>query len=209
MNINLTCCAAVLLCAVAAHANAASSTDLSVTGTITPAACTPQLSNGGVIDYGKISVKDLAATTQLPPVTVQMSVSCDAATFFAVNIQDNRENTVGGINPSRSYFGLGLGENDHKIGWYMLKMNNALADGEALPVVESVNGQTWFPASDGTVWQPGWMRSVSGPGSPDYAPVSMQMLVANLVVASTLYKPKVITQEMPIDGSATLDIVYL
>jgi hypothetical protein len=37
----------------------------------------------------------------------------------------------------------------------------------------------------------------------------MQMLVANLVVASTLYKPKVITQEMPIDGSATLDIVYL
>lgn len=202
--------AAALFFAGVSNVNAASSVDLSVTGSITPAACTPLLSNNGVVDYGKISVKDLGPNaTPMPPVTLQVSVNCDAATFFAINIKDNRENTVGGINPSRSYFGLGLGENDHKIGWYMLKMNNALADGAVLPMVESVNGHTWFPASSNTVWQPGWMRSVTGPGSPDYAPVSMQTFVADLQVSSTIYKPKELSEEMPIDGSATLDIVYL
>jgi hypothetical protein len=199
--------AATLLVVGAAQVSAASSVDLSVTGSITPAACMPQLSNSGLVDYGKISVKDLKIITQMPPATLQVSVTCDAATFFAVNIKDNRESTVGGLVPSPSHFGLGLGENDHKIGWYMLKMNNALADGQVLPLVESVNGNTWFYVDGNTVWQPGWMRSVSN--SPDYAPISMQTFVADILVASTIFRPKVITQEMPIDGSATLDIFYL
>lgn len=53
---------ATALISVAPFAVAASSTDLTVTGVITPQACTPSLSNGGIIDNGKISAKDLNLT---------------------------------------------------------------------------------------------------------------------------------------------------
>jgi type 1 fimbria pilin len=48
-----------VLLASAGNAIAASSVDLTVKGSITPSACTPLLSSGGVADFGKISVKDL------------------------------------------------------------------------------------------------------------------------------------------------------
>ncbi|WP_256671205.1 DUF1120 domain-containing protein [Pseudomonas gelidaquae] len=46
---------AALLLAGVSNVMAASSVDLGVVGVITPSACTPILSNNGVVDYGKIS----------------------------------------------------------------------------------------------------------------------------------------------------------
>ena len=66
------------------NVHAASSVDLRVTGSITPSACVPQLSSGGLIDYGKISVKDLRWDKVMPVQRLQLSVNCDAATFFAI-----------------------------------------------------------------------------------------------------------------------------
>jgi hypothetical protein len=212
MNNRLSCIAATLLAVSATSVNAASSVDLSVTGVITPAACMPQLSNGGVVDHGKISARDINHKVDLPPVTLRMSVSCDASTFFAVKIIDNREGTVWGDRwnfPSPSLFGLGLSVDDEKLGSYVLMMQNPLADSVEFPLVESVDGKVWFSAQDTQVWQPGWMRSVSAPGNPDHTPVAVKTLEADLVVSTTIYKPKIITQEIPLDGSATLDIVYL
>ena len=47
---------------------AASTVDLSVHGLIVPAACMPQLSSGGLIDYGKVAQQDLnlETATRLP-----------------------------------------------------------------------------------------------------------------------------------------------
>ena len=50
---------ATLLCSATGNALAASSTDLTVKGLITPSACTPALSNAGAVDFGKLSAKDL------------------------------------------------------------------------------------------------------------------------------------------------------
>ena len=208
MKKRLSYIAATLLVAGTTSVNAASSVDLSVTGKITPAACMPQLSNGGMVDHGKISFKDLKnGVNTLPQVALQMSVSCDAATLFAVKSTDNRKGTAS--NNGLSSFGLGVGEGDHKVGFYNLTMENVLGDGAVLPVVESVNGNTWFYSSTGQIWQPEWMRSVSGPGNPDYTPVAIQTLAADLIVATSINKPGTLSAEMPIDGSATLDIVYL
>ena len=55
-----------LLIACAPMAFAASSADLSVTGLITPSACTPSLSDGGIVDHGKLTVKDLKRTSPQP-----------------------------------------------------------------------------------------------------------------------------------------------
>jgi len=210
MGKKLSYLTAVVCLAAASNVSAASSTDLSVKGTITPAACVPQLSNGGVVDHGKISINDFVGTgtpiKQLPAVSLQLSVSCDAATFFAVQSTENRKDTAADNSPSS--FGLGLGEDDQKLGLYTLAMENALADGAQARLVESVDGDVWFPVSAGQLWQPGWMRTVNAPG-PDYAPIAMQTFTTDVVVATKLYKPKVLTAETPLDGSATLDIVYL
>ena len=40
------------LLASAGHAVAGSSVDMAVKGIVTPSACTPELSNGGVVDLG-------------------------------------------------------------------------------------------------------------------------------------------------------------
>ncbi|MFE4459165.1 DUF1120 domain-containing protein [Nocardia tengchongensis] len=52
----------------------ASSVDLTVTGIITPSACTPTLTNGGIVDYGKTSAR-----------YSQLTVTCDAATLMALD----------------------------------------------------------------------------------------------------------------------------
>ncbi|MEX3773670.1 DUF1120 domain-containing protein [Pseudomonas sp. MYb118] len=206
MKNRLSCIAASLYILAASNVNAASSVDLSVTGTITPSACTPVLSNGGVIDHGKISIKDITSKP-LPAMTLQLGVNCDAATFFAIQGTDNREDSASNNSPDS--FGLGLGENNHKLGFYRLFMELAMADGVLHPIVESVDGSTWFPVSSGQIWQPRWLRSVNTPGSPDHAPVAVKEFLADVTVQTTLNKPRVLTTETSLDGSATLDIVYL
>lgn len=206
MKKRLSCIAASLCILAASNVSAASSVDLSVTGVITPSACTPALSNNGVVDHGKISIKDITSKP-LPVVTLQLGVICDAATFFAIKSTDNRQGTA--ADNGGSFFGLGLGENDHKLGTVALTMENALADGVLHPLVESANGSTWFPVSVGQRWQPGWLRSVNTPGSQDYTPIAMQKFETDVVVETKINKPRVISAETPLDGSATLDIVYL
>ncbi len=207
MNKKLILMAASLLLAGASNAFAASSADLTVTGLITPSACTPGLSNGGVVDHGKISIKDLAHYTKLEKVTLQLKVDCAASTFFALKSTDNREGTDISNGPDTlSLYGLGLSADNQKLGNYELTMENVLADGTERLLIESVNGNTWFHASPDTVWQPGWMRSVSAPG---YIPAAVQNLLTDLVVATAIKKPIMTTDEIRLDGSATLDVVYL
>ncbi|MHC8405991.1 DUF1120 domain-containing protein [Pseudomonas sp. TMB3-21] len=207
MNKKLSLMAASLLLAGASNAFAAPGADLTVTGLITPSACTPELSNGGVVDHGKISIKDLAWNTKLEKVTLQLKVDCAASTFFAIKSTDNRKGSAtndGWDTPS--LYGLGLSADNQKLGNYGLTMENAIADGTDRLLIESANGNTWFHASPDTVWQPGWMRSVSAPG---YIPAAVQNLLADLVIATTVRKPTMTTDEIRLDGSATLDVVYL
>ena len=93
MNTVLKTLTAATLLLGSAHVLAASSVDLTVKGLITPSACTPTLSNGGAVDYGKISAKDLKVDQQtfLDSQTVQFTVTCDAATLMAMEAKDNRE----------------------------------------------------------------------------------------------------------------------
>ncbi len=206
--------AAGLLLAGASNVFAASSVDLSVTGTLTPSACTPALSNGGVVDHGKISVQDLdRLTTQLPDATLTLTINCDATALIAIKAMDNRSGTAApdwtGPSPV-SYFGLGLASGGEKIGGYRLGTSNATADGVARAVIESTDGQTWFETWSSS-WQPNWMRTVNGGSTQLPAPLPLQAFKADLLI-STYIAPKSflpITEDIRIDGSATLDIVYL
>lgn len=201
------------LLAGVSNAMAASSVDLSVVGTITPSACTPILSNNGLVDHGKISAQDLPdfGYKVLPKATLQLEVTCSAPTMMAIKITDNRAGTA---IPSYSgdeevsHFGLGLASGGKKIGWYYLLMVNATADGKSAALIESIDKKTWLDASDNTAWQPDWMRTAR---SSSGTPLALTSLTAEVVVNTTIVSKRAlpIAEEIQIDGSSTLTVEYL
>ncbi|MFS2070312.1 DUF1120 domain-containing protein [Pseudomonas sp. CT11-2] len=133
---------ATALIGVAPYAMAASSTDLTVTGIITPKACAPSLSDGGMVDVGKVQATDLLPTqyTRVGSHPMQLTVACDASTLFALNGIDNKA----GTSSSNQYFGLGLTSNNEKIGYFTPSIQSALADGQPVHSIRSIdNGASW------------------------------------------------------------------
>ncbi|KTB68973.1 DUF1120 domain-containing protein [Pseudomonas sp. MAFF 301514] len=189
---------------------AASSIDLSVVGVLTPSACTPALSGGGMVDHGKISMSDLSYDAYLPLATLALSVNCEASTLMAVKSTDNRSGSAWYEYDTESAFGLGFHGENWRLGGYRLLVKNVQVDGAPAPSIESVDGKLWFPATEDQAWQPRWMRSVGAVGEADAIPVPVQNLAMDLTIQTRVRKPRgAITEEVPLDGSATLDIVYL
>ncbi|MHC8288596.1 DUF1120 domain-containing protein [Pseudomonas sp. XS1P51] len=203
---------AALLLTRASSAFAASETDLTVTGIITPAACEPNLANGGIVDYGKKFAKDLNETshTRLEDRTIQLTVNCNAAAQFAISLRDNRPNTaslIGGVQN----FGLGLINGNERLGDYYLVFKNPVAD-VAVKALWSLNkGETWRVYSeDDPIPRIVWLafgNDTGGVMTPDY----LQTVTVDIVV-STLIAPAnrlTLIDEVKMDGSATLQIEYL
>lgn len=82
---------------------ASSNTDLSVSGTITPSACAPLISDGGMVDFGKMSAKSLNADqhTSLPNQSMHVSVRCEGPTFSpstpSITAPARRPTMIGGM----------------------------------------------------------------------------------------------------------------
>ncbi|OPA97274.1 hypothetical protein BFW88_04550 [Pseudomonas fluorescens] len=197
---------AIVLAACASGAIAASDTDLNVTGIITPASCTPSLSDGGVVDHGKLTAKDLHPDkpTSLQVGEMSLEVVCEGATFFTLNTIDNRAGSSA-INPA--LHGLGIINDDQKLG--------SVAFGLFDPVADSVPVQTILSRDGGAHWSPSAylghvaLTSFSAPGGP-YAPMAMQTLNARLRAFTMIVPATDLTllDEVPIDGQATLQLKY-
>lgn len=213
MKPSITLISAALLAVASAGAVAASSVDLSVQGVITPAACTPALSSGGLVEHGKISVQDLhpSGDTQLSEARLQLSIVCEASTLMAIKGTDNRPGTSPEWDGALSNFGLGLATGDKKIGWYTLTLANGLADETPRGMIESFDGRTWTYAGETTIWQPNWMRTFNAASDTNPAPLPVQSFKADVVIATTLTSKQnlPVTEDIIIDGSATLDVIYL
>ncbi len=196
-----------LLLVGAGNAMAASSVDLSVRGMITPSACEPSLSSGGVYDIGKISAKDLNADqmTNLGEHMLQLTVTCDAPTLMALEPQDNRPGSSFDDVPSR--FGLGLANGTQKLGFLEMWFESMLADGVAGRAIGSTDGGlTWrrdpLLKSDN-------LTSVAD--ATQYVPIPVQSLTGELALSATIAPTNglTLTNEVAIDGSVTLTVKYL
>ncbi|SDX61367.1 DUF1120 domain-containing protein [Pseudomonas salomonii] len=209
MKTCLSLLSSALLLAISSSAFAASSVDLTVKGLITPSACAPSLSNGGVIDHGKVAAKDLKLDTWtlLGNHRLEMAITCDAPTLLALEGIDNQ----GSAYDSSNAYGLGL-VSGKKLGGYTLALDNPMADGAVISVIKSRdNGLSWLEIFPGDVWPAADLASFGDRSTGSWAPTPVQQVTAGLLV-QTLIAPTAgmdLTTEVPIYGSATIEVKYL
>jgi len=208
--------AAAVLISTAPYAFAASSTDLTVKGTITPLACSPTLSNSGLVNYGKISRQDLSVDrrTRLRDQTLDLSIQCNAPARFALMMHDNRDGST--VVNSEIYYGLNHDGSGNKVGLYSLNFDPATTVVDDLPQVFRTDSTT-----GGIAWSSSNSRSIpigarSYLGFTDVAgsnagPIAIQSLTSR-VILETVISPTSeldLSTDVQLDGSATLDVVYL
>ncbi|HWT67603.1 MAG TPA: DUF1120 domain-containing protein [Pseudomonas sp.] len=208
MNKTLNILLGAMLLAGSASAFAASSVDLTVTGIITPSACTPTLSSGGTVDYGKISAKDLNPdqATWLKSQTLQLAVNCDAATLMAVEAKDNRAGSSY-ISGDPLLFGLGLINGTEKLGAMLIGLRSPVADGVPARTIYSYDGgSTWNTGNDLE-----WNTLISVADTSTVAPIPVQSFTSDLRISPKIAPTNqlTLTNEVSIDGSVTLTVRYL
>jgi len=193
---------------LAPAAFAASSTDLTVQGTITPNGCEPALSGGGVVDYGKMAAKELNpdSSTRLPDQELQLSIQCDAPTMLVFNTIDNRRGTSALYD---NMHGLGLTPDDEMIGSSGFSLYTPMADGVAARTLASDDGgATWGPAS---YLGPTLLTAIGAAADNSYTPLAITRFTAQLRLLTLINHGDRLTvvDEIPMDGHATLQIKYL
>jgi hypothetical protein len=195
---------------------AGSSTDLTVTGLITPLACTPMLSNSGLVDYGKIYRQDLSVDkrTQLRAQTLDLDIQCNAPTRFALLMHDNRDGSA--IVNSEIYYGLNHDHSNNKIGLYSLNFDPASMVVDDLTQVyrtdSTTGGKAWSPSNSQAI--PIGSRSYLGftdSAGSSAGPIAIRSLTSRVTVETVIAPTSELdlSTEVQLDGSATLDVVYL
>lgn len=203
-------------------ANAAATAELKVTGVIKPVACTPTIGAGSaVIDYGNIVAGSLATGQNkvLDTKEVPFSISCEAPVKMAVTATDNRAaskvtglaSLVSASATESSMFGLGSASTKN-IGafHFTMKQGSFTGDGANVDTVGSANSTS-----------PSWSKSSAGGMSTDRmlswapsgatTPGSYKLISGTIGVTAVLNKPENLnlTQDITLDGSATIEVKYL
>lgn len=195
---------------------AASIVDLAVTGLITPTACTPQLSDGAVIDYGKISQQDLKVdrSTRLPVKPLHVNIACNAPNRFALRMHDNRDGSA--MVNSEIYYGLGLDHSGNRIGLYSMTFDplQTVVDStaQAYGTESTTGGLAWRtanlnPISIGANSYLGFTDTAGSTAGPSaIQTLSSTVKVETLINATQNLD---VSRETALDGLATLEVVYL
>lgn len=216
MNMHFTVFATSLLIGTAPHVFAVSAVDLTVKGLITPVACTPSLSNNGLVDYGKISRQDLSADkrTQLRDQTLDFSLQCDGPARFALLMRDNRDGSA--IVNSEIYYGLNHDNSGNKIGLYSLNFDPAstVVDGwsQVFRTDSTTGGLAWSSSNSRSI--PIGARSYLGftdTAGSNAGPIAIQTLTSRVTIETVIAPMSELdlSVDVQLDGSATLDVVYL
>jgi hypothetical protein len=196
---------------------AQSTVDLSITGSIVPVACTPEMTTNNM-HFGKLSAADLheQAHTALNTQYNGVSITCGDYTLFALRSQDNRSGTEhskpGGIAP----FGFGLTPADEKLGAYHLSLIaiGSSIDGRTVYFsTGSPDGQSWTRASmmDHALPNNGELLGLVDTAGVTSGPVPVKSALLRMELSGHIAPATglTLTDEVPLDGEATLELVYL
>lgn len=156
---------------------------LQVQGKLTAASCTPELSNGGEVDYGYIYLGALS-TTEVNPLgfkAIELTINCTAPTRVAWTSTDNETDSqpsppiavdIGGgtmaTPPTYQSFGVGKTDDGVAIGNYAIFMDQS-------PTYDGKVGSIIYHHSNWDAdWDPGrWVAGPSSQRNDDYTWVSV------------------------------------
>ncbi|WP_034295412.1 DUF1120 domain-containing protein [Herbaspirillum sp. RV1423] len=195
-------------------AQAADTAELKVKGVIKPAACKPNFSSGGVVDYGDIPAASLTAGQYKKLVTKQVDfrIDCDAATKMAIKLTDNRASSrVPGITGAATDpYNYGLGTvNGKQVGGYSLSFDaSTMTDGNSVRNIFSPDGgKSWYGGAV-NIQHDGEYFSF---GDTNNLPVAFKQLTAKINIDTVLNKPENLnlSNDVPLDGSSTIEVIYL
>ncbi|CNK97188.1 Protein of uncharacterised function (DUF1120) [Yersinia enterocolitica] len=235
MKLHTLSAALLLICGSAAQA--ATTADISVGGTVKPTSCTLTMNGAtdAVVDYGIIDPNTLSADayTPLAVKTIPLRIECDAATSLSLDAIDNKGSTntltgnvdtsaASGYSTADTDYLFGLGSNGSGgIGAYSLALEHASlkVDGNAASFAySSSNGSSWghYPdAGNGTFGKgsrgtaPYWATWVANATSK--VPLVGSTFEGNLKVMAIIDKKSNlnIQNDVTLNGSATVEIHYL
>ncbi len=197
--------------AAVAPTASAQSADVSIAGKIFPGACVVQLGGGGIADLGDIRVEtlDQDKITLLEPAAFPLNIDCQSAVRFALLGRDNTETST-----AIGSYGLGLTPADEKIGFANIGLSDVSVDGELSYRTRSAdNGATWS-SSLGGVSADIQMQSMLGFAKVQgviTGPAPITALRGTLTVSPRIAPAAglTLTEEVQINGSATINLVYL
>ncbi len=207
--------AAALSLGIALSANANESSDLRVSGSILPSACTISLSPS-TIDYGTIAAASLSNTalTPLHDMPFSVMISCNEPTVTALSFGDNRAGTEGdSALASETWFGLG--ELDGKpLGAFQLvrTSDSVTANGDDVGTIEYTRSNSWLQMNvdyPQVSARSGYMLSWWAAGT---VPLAYKNVVVPLAVRPMLIGKQnmpSLADVVPLDGLATISLVYL
>lgn len=207
--------------AISAAALAGPTAQLRVTGRIVPDACVPSFVGGSVVDYGAIPSNALSphSLTALPVKSIGLQVSCGIPISVAIRLVDNRPLTAAdgmvktSVRPSmlrdERYFGL-KNEQGSQVGGYILRFEaRGNADAPNLQMHESGNAAAgaWAVRTDGMLQQNTLYTWAAG---GHRVPAKMQQMGATLSIQPIIdSRGAGLTDDIPLEGSTTFELVYL
>ena len=230
MKLHTQLLVASILTAAVGAAYAGPTAELTVTGTIVAPACNIVLSSDGKADFGDIARGTLSATasTALGSRAITADVTCDAMTAIAIKTTDNRptQKPAGNMNvkfenivpataslPTANIYGLGVSSNSKPIGGYAIRVGGIKVNTITMPNVGlSPTGlaSSWTNqgASANLSQTNAFMMGSTTSGMP-YANGDTFSFPMDVAASIDLSGNIPGTEDVSLDGSATLEVVYL
>ena len=207
--------------ASAAFAHQAPQTaDMTVTGTIVPAACSADFEGGGVVDFGTTRLIDLPATTyyQLAPKTISLNVKCSSRKRVMISVLDMQPDSliVGtGMRNAVSaaadgqIFGLGkatVGGVATNLGGYSVTVSPPKIDGASSALVYTFNRTAWAPSAGVMSYNDGAFVT----GATGTTPITGTNFAFPITVRAALNYGSLlqVAQDTPFNGQTTITIDY-
>lgn len=205
----------VVCLASALSAQATTSAQLVVRGTITPAACNLSLVGSGIIDYGTIRSGELsqAAFNPREERATSLVVNCGTTpakfgiTFTDLQAGSKVTGILGNGFTEAQNFGLGA-VGTRRTGGYSITLRDLRTSGVALHPIMRTGAGAW-QVSDGKVAQS--PTQYSWRHSSTVTPASVSQLTGTLVVRAVINRARDLdlSRDVSLDGRATLVLSYI
>ncbi|AUJ83029.1 MULTISPECIES: DUF1120 domain-containing protein [Enterobacter] len=230
---------AALIAATSTAALADASVVMKVKGKMNHASCTPELSNGGSIDFGTIALDQLSpnVVNQMGQKDMSLTINCPAATRVAWSIADNKEdsNAANDLTSSQFYirdgadngndvwgagttYGVGFTSVGEKIGAYAIatRVNDITANGVPAQAI-------YAPAFTNSKGEYMWRNLTTGliaNGNAEIMTATSPGKTTPLAITNVVFPFKVslavvntdrltTTEETQLSGETTITLVYL